>query len=69
MQYTDAVLGQASYGETPGFSTMERTIGWNAAIVAEMMTHVLTPLGAGGVEDFVPVVPFMIELRWRGFTI
>jgi hypothetical protein len=29
----------------------------------------LTPRGAGGVETFVPAVPFMNELRRRGFHI
>jgi len=52
-----------------GFTAMERTTGWDAAIVAEMMAHGLTPRGAGGVESFVPAVPFMQELRRRGFHI
>jgi hypothetical protein len=29
----------------------------------------LTPRGAGGVESFVPAVPFINELRRRGFHI
>lgn len=57
------------FDEQTGFTAMERTTGWDAAIVAEMMAHGLTPRGAGGVENFVPVVPFMNELRRRGFHI
>jgi lysine 6-dehydrogenase len=57
------------YDEKTGFTAMERTTGWDAAIVAEMMAHGLTPRGAGGVETFVPAVPFMNELRRRDFHI
>ena len=57
------------YDEKTGFTAMERTTGWDAAIVAEMMAHGLTPRGAGGVETFVPAVPFMQELKRRGFHI
>ncbi len=57
------------YDEATGFTAMERTTGWDAAIVAEMMAHAITPRGAGGVESFVPAVPFMQELRRRGFRI
>jgi len=57
------------FDETTGFTAMERTTGWDAAIVAEMMAHGLTPRGAGGVESFVPTEIFMNELRRRGFHI
>jgi lysine 6-dehydrogenase len=57
------------FDELTGFTAMERTTGWDAAIVAAMMAHGLTPRGAGGVETFVPAVPFMQELRRRGFHI
>ncbi len=57
------------FDEVTGFTAMERTTGWDAAIVAEMMAHGLTPRGAGGVESFVPAGPFMQELRRRGFNI
>ncbi|NJD60702.1 MAG: hypothetical protein FIA98_15020, partial [Anaerolineae bacterium] len=57
------------FDESTGFTAMERTTGWDAAIVAEMMAHGLTPRGAGGVETFVPAGPFMNELRRRGFRI
>lgn len=57
------------FDDTTGFTAMERTTGWDAAIVAEMMAHGMTPRGAGGVETFVPAQPFMHELHRRGFHI
>lgn len=57
------------FDEKTGFTAMERTTGWDAAIVAEMMAHGVTPRGAGGVEKFVPPGTFMTELRRRGFNI
>ncbi len=57
------------FDEQTGFTAMERTTGWDAAIVAEMMAHGQTPRGAGGVESFVPAVPFMSELKRRGFNV
>jgi lysine 6-dehydrogenase len=57
------------FDDATGFTAMERTTGWDAAIVAEMMAHGTTPRGAGGVETFVPAGPFMNELRRRGFRI
>ena len=57
------------FDEKTGFTAMERTTGWDAAIVAEMMAHGLTPRGAGGVETFVPAALFMNELQRRGFNI
>ncbi len=57
------------FDESTGFTAMERTTGWDAAIVAEMMAHGVTPRGAGGVETFVPAGLFMDELRRRGFHI
>jgi lysine 6-dehydrogenase len=57
------------FDEQTGFTAMERTTGWDAAIVAVLMAHGITPRGSGGVESFVPVQPFMTELRKRGFHI
>jgi lysine 6-dehydrogenase len=57
------------FDEQTGFTAMERTTGWDAAIVASMMAHGQTPRGAGGVESFVPAFPFMSELKRRGFNI
>ncbi len=52
-----------------GFSAMERTTGWSAAIVAEMMVRGETPRGAGGLETFVPAGRFIQELRRRGIPV
>jgi lysine 6-dehydrogenase len=57
------------FDEKTGFTAMERTTGWDAAIVAGMMARGLTPRGAGGVESFVPAPLFMKELHKRGFNI
>jgi lysine 6-dehydrogenase len=57
------------FDEKTGFTAMERTTGWDAAIVAEMMADGITPRGAGGVESLVPAVQFVNELRRRGFLI
>ncbi len=57
------------FDEQTGFTAMERTTGWDAAIVAEMMAHGQTPRGAGGVESLVPAGPFIEELKKRGFNI
>jgi lysine 6-dehydrogenase len=57
------------FDEQTGFTAMERTTGWDAAIVAEMMAHGQTPRGAGGVENFVPATLFMDELKKRKFNV
>jgi len=57
------------FDEETGFTAMERTTGWSAAIVAEMMARAQTPRGAGGVEAFVPAGPFVAELRRRGLNV
>ncbi len=57
------------FDEQTGFTAMERTTGWDAAIVAEMMAHGQTPRGAGGVESFVPAGLFVNELKRRNFNI
>ncbi|MEW6368557.1 MAG: saccharopine dehydrogenase C-terminal domain-containing protein [Acidobacteriota bacterium] len=57
------------FDEETGFTAMERTTGWSAAIVAEMMSRGQTPRGAGGVESFVPAKAFVEELRRRGFNL
>jgi lysine 6-dehydrogenase len=53
------------FDEVTGFTAMERSTGWSAAIVAEMMAHGQTPRGAGGVEKMVPARPFVEALRKR----
>jgi lysine 6-dehydrogenase len=57
------------FDEATGFTAMERTTGWSAAIVAEMMARGDTPPGAGAVETSVPPVPFVDELHRRGFNL
>jgi lysine 6-dehydrogenase len=57
------------FDEKTGFTAMERTTGWSAAIVAEMMVRGHTPRGAGGLETFVPSGSFVEELRRRGLDV
>jgi lysine 6-dehydrogenase len=57
------------FDEETGFTAMERTTGWSAAIVAEMMVRGQTPCGAGGLETFVPSDSFVKELRRRGLDV
>jgi lysine 6-dehydrogenase len=57
------------YDESTGFTAMERTTGWDAAIVLAMAARGQTPRGAGGVEAFVPAALFLAELQRRGFQI
>jgi len=58
-----------AYDQTTGFTAMERSTGWSAAIVAEMMAQELTPRGAGGVERMVPARQFIEALRLRGIQV
>jgi lysine 6-dehydrogenase len=55
--------------EETGFTAMERTTGWDAAIVAAMMARGETPLGAVPVELAVPPGPFVAELHRRGIQV
>lgn len=57
------------FDEATGFTAMERSTGWSAAIVAAMMASGRTPRGAGGVERLVPAAPFVAELRRRGLSV
>ncbi|MCR4405529.1 MAG: saccharopine dehydrogenase NADP-binding domain-containing protein [Anaerolineae bacterium] len=57
------------FDEVTGFTAMERTTGWDAAIVVAMMARGETPRGAGSVETFVPPAAFVSELRQRGFNL
>jgi lysine 6-dehydrogenase len=54
------------YDEETGFTAMERTTGWDAAIVAGMMARGQTPRGATPVELSVPADLFVQELGKRG---
>jgi lysine 6-dehydrogenase len=57
------------YDEETDFTAMERSTGFSAAIVAEMMARGDTPRGAGGVETMVPARLFVEELRCHGFDV
>jgi hypothetical protein len=48
---------------------MERTTGWDGAIVAIMNARGQTPRGVKPVEIAVPVEPFDAELRRRAFAL
>jgi lysine 6-dehydrogenase len=57
------------YDEETGFTAMERTTGWDAAIVAGMMARGQTPRGAVPVELAVPPNLFIHELGRRGIDV
>ena len=57
------------YDEETGFTAMERTTGWDGAIVAEMMARGQTPRGAAPVEIAVPPDLFVEELARRGIHV
>jgi len=57
------------YDEETGFTAMERTTGWDAAIVAGMMARGQTPRGAVPVEKAVPPALFVEELAKRGIQV
>jgi lysine 6-dehydrogenase len=57
------------FDEERGFTAMERSTGWSAAVVAGMMARGETPRGAGGVETMVPAKPFVEALRRRGIQV
>jgi lysine 6-dehydrogenase len=57
------------YDEETGFTAMERTTGWDAAIVAAMMARGQTPRGAVPVELAVPSGLFVQELSKRGIDV
>jgi lysine 6-dehydrogenase len=57
------------YDEATGFTAMERTTGWDGAIVAEMMARGETPLGGMPKEIAIDATRFVAELRRRGFDL
>lgn len=57
------------YDEETGFTAMERTTGWDGAIVAEMIARGQTPRGAIPVELAVPPYLFVQELARRGIQV
>jgi lysine 6-dehydrogenase len=54
--------------EETGFTAMERTTAFPAAIVAQLMARGETPEGAIRLELAVPPLPFLAQARRRGFT-
>ncbi len=57
------------YDEATGFTAMERTTGWHAAIVAAMLARGEIAPGAAPLEIAVPAAPFIHQARSRGFHI
>jgi len=57
------------YDDETGFTAMERTTGWDGAIVAGMMARGQTPRGAVPVERAVPAELFVQELAKRGIEV
>jgi lysine 6-dehydrogenase len=57
------------FDESTGFTAMQRTTGWDGAIVAIMNARGQTPRGARPVEVAVPPQLFVDELRRRGFSL
>lgn len=57
------------YDETTGFTAMERTTGWHAAIMAGFIARGQTPRGGVPVELAVPGPLFVEEFRKRGFDL
>ena len=58
-----------SYDESTGFTAMERTTGWHAAIMASFIAHHQTPRGSIPVELAVSGPAFVEEFRRRGFDV
>ena len=57
------------FDEATGFTAMERTTGWHAAIVAILMAQGITPRGAKPVEVAVPGPLFAAEMKKRGIPL
>ena len=57
------------FDDVTGFTAMERTTGWHAAIVAAMLAHGEVGAGATPLEIAVPADAFVQQARRRGFAI
>ncbi|MDR1509233.1 MAG: saccharopine dehydrogenase NADP-binding domain-containing protein [Synergistaceae bacterium] len=57
------------YDEKTGFTAMERTTGWDGAIIAIMNAGGVTPKGAKPGEIAIPGKRFAEDLRKRGFSL
>lgn len=58
-----------TYDEATGFTAMERTTGWHAAIMAGFIARGVTSRGALPVEAAVPSARFVGELEKRGLNV
>jgi len=57
------------YDDETGFTAMERTTGFDGAIVAIMNARGQTPRGVHPVETGVPAALFVAEMKKRGFPV
>jgi lysine 6-dehydrogenase len=57
------------YDEATGFTAMERTTGWHAAIISAAQARGQTPRGGVPVELAMPGPAFAEELLKRGFDL
>ena len=57
------------YDEATGFTAMERTTGWHAAIICAAQARGQTPRGGVPAEMAMPGPAFAEELRKRGFDL
>jgi len=57
------------YDERTGFSAMERTTAFSAAIVVGMIARGELEPGVAPMERAVPPEPFISQLLWRGFEL
>lgn len=57
------------YDEATGFTAMERTTGWDAAIKSIMNAQRITPRGVNPAEIAVQGPTYVAELRKRGFNL
>jgi lysine 6-dehydrogenase len=57
------------FDEATGFTAMERTTGWSAALVLEMAAQGKTKRGAGGLETHLPAEPFVRTYIDQGINI
>jgi len=66
----EAIVDLFDYAdEQTGFTAMERTTGWHAAIMAAFIARGQTPTGGVPVELAVPGQTFVEEFRKRGFDL
>ncbi len=67
---SSATVDYRAYGdEALGFTAMERSTGWHAAIVCALMAHGRVAPGATPVEVAVPPGHMMAALRERGLSV